>query len=320
MNVGLLRIAVACLLIGVCGACSTVQVPLPANVAPRVELTAVPFFPQSRYQCGPAALATVLGASGIAVAPEQLTSEVYLPARRGSLQVELLAAMRRRERIPFVLAPTLAALVSELDAGRPVLVLQNFGLAIAPRWHYAVVVGYEADTNRFILRSGTKQRLVLAASRFEGTWNRAGNWAVMALRPGELPADAEPQRYFEAVSAVESAGRQRTAELAYRTALERWPDDLRAWLGLGNIAASERRWPQAETAYRHALQQQPDHVAARNNLAMALYEQGCRRAAEMEITRAIASAGTGPLAVEVADSARQIRANRATADDVACQR
>jgi hypothetical protein len=61
----------------------------------RVELTEVPFFPQTEYQCGPAALATVLAASGAKVTPDELVPQVYLPERKGSLQVEMLAAARR---------------------------------------------------------------------------------------------------------------------------------------------------------------------------------------------------------------------------------
>ena len=40
-----------------------------------VELAQTPFFPQDRYQCGPAALATVLGAAGVHVTPEELVPE-----------------------------------------------------------------------------------------------------------------------------------------------------------------------------------------------------------------------------------------------------
>ncbi|MEO7385334.1 MAG: hypothetical protein ABIX37_00195, partial [Gammaproteobacteria bacterium] len=51
---------------------------------PRHELTGVPFFPQTIHQCGPAALATVLGASGVIATPDELAPLVYLPGRRGS--------------------------------------------------------------------------------------------------------------------------------------------------------------------------------------------------------------------------------------------
>ena len=68
---------------------------LPQGLPERVELKEVPFFPQTEYQCGPAALATALAAAGVKVTPEDLVSQVYLPERKGSLQIEMLAAARR---------------------------------------------------------------------------------------------------------------------------------------------------------------------------------------------------------------------------------
>ena len=61
-----------------------------AEVFPQpVELTTVPFFPQEEYQCGPAALATVLTWTGVNVTPAELAPQVYLPERQGSLQLEI---------------------------------------------------------------------------------------------------------------------------------------------------------------------------------------------------------------------------------------
>jgi hypothetical protein len=77
---------------------------LPADAPRSIELAATPFFPQEDFQCGPAALATVLVASGIAVTPEALAAEVFIPERRGSLAIELIGAARRHGRLPYVLA------------------------------------------------------------------------------------------------------------------------------------------------------------------------------------------------------------------------
>ena len=68
----------------------------PQDLPARLELADVPFFPQVEYQCGPAALATALASSGVAVTPGDLVSQVYIPARKGSLQIEMMAAARRR--------------------------------------------------------------------------------------------------------------------------------------------------------------------------------------------------------------------------------
>src|SRR6266403_1280816 len=70
----------------------------PPLLSGAVEMDQSPFFPQEAFQCGPAALATTLNAAGISAMPEDLARQVFLPARRGSLQVEMLAAARRRVR------------------------------------------------------------------------------------------------------------------------------------------------------------------------------------------------------------------------------
>jgi hypothetical protein len=76
--------------------------------AGKAELTEVPFFPQQQYQCGPAALATVMSASGIDITPEQLSRQVYLPQRQGSLQIEMMSAPRRHGMLSLRLAPQLS--------------------------------------------------------------------------------------------------------------------------------------------------------------------------------------------------------------------
>src|SRR5437763_1585351 len=59
----------------------------PQGVPLTTELKSVPFFPQEDYQCGPAALATVLAYTGTSVTPEALVKQLFVPARQGSLQL-----------------------------------------------------------------------------------------------------------------------------------------------------------------------------------------------------------------------------------------
>ncbi|MEX1237141.1 MAG: PA2778 family cysteine peptidase, partial [Pseudomonadales bacterium] len=122
-----------------------------------VSLTEVPFFPQQAYQCGPAALATLLQTSQVNVSPDALVPLVYLPARRGSLQIEMLAASRTFGRIAYRLSPSLTNVLKQVQGGRPVLVMQNLGLSWYPRWHYAVVVGYDLPRREIVLHSGIKE-------------------------------------------------------------------------------------------------------------------------------------------------------------------
>ena len=247
-----------------------------------IELDDTPFFPQQEYQCGPAALATVLVDSGVTVHPDELTPKVYLPERHGSLQPELLAASREHGRIPYVIPPEFPALLAEVSRGRPVLVLQNLGMQLVPAWHYAVVVGFSRERGEMILRSGTDERRVTRAGVFANTWRRGGNWGVVALEPGELPATDDSAGYLRAVAAAEAVGRGDLSEPSYAAAVERWPDSSLAWLGLGNSAHARGDSATAEHLYRRALQVEPENAAALNNLASAIAELGrCGEAREL---------------------------------------
>lgn len=252
---------------------------LPSDVAElearhtSVELLETPFFPQERYQCGPAALATVLSSSGAHVPMQDLIDRVYLPGRQGSLQLEMLAATRSLGRLPYPVDGTLRALWNELAAGRPVLVLQNLGVSAIPRWHFAVVVGIDPERDEIVLRSGVDRRRVASITTFLRTWRRSDYWGFVVLRPDELPANVDRQRYLKAVAALEQAGRAEDVAVAWGVAIKRWPGNHVALFGLGNSELARGHNAAAERYYRELLELDPQSVAARNNLAIALAEQ-----------------------------------------------
>ena len=279
---------------------------LPASAPRAIELGATPFFPQEEYQCGPAALATLLVASGVDVVPADLAPEVYLPERRGSLSLELVGAARRHGRLPYVLASTADEMVGELEAGRPVLVLQNLGAARLPRWHYAVLIGYDAGRNVAILRSGGERRLEMKWQRFAGAWHRGGRFALTTLRPRDVPEHAEPARYIAAAAGLEAAGQRRAAAAAYDAAIARWPKEPHAWLGRGNVAYADGDRAAAADAWSRAVMLDPDDAAARNNLAELLLEAGCLDESRRQIERASALAAGTPLEPAVAESRSRI--------------
>lgn len=239
-----------------------------------VELTATPFYPQERFQCGPAALATVLESSDVAVDLDVLVSKVYIPGRKGSLQVELMAATRTSGRLPYVLDQSLSALVGELQEGRPVIVLQNLGIAAIPRWHFAVAIGYDGISDSVILRSGTEKRRLTGIALFLRTWERGDYWAMSVLAPGELPRNVSRERYFAAVAGLEQIGMHAQAAEYWSGALQQWPDDAIALFGLGNAQLHVGNYDLAENTYRRLLAVRPDLSIASNNLAVALARSG----------------------------------------------
>lgn len=291
MTQRLLALALALLLLAGCASQTRALLAAPRAGPQQQELSATPFHAQERYQCGPAALAMVLGAAGIATPPEALVDEVYLPGREGSLQIELLAAGRRHGALSVPIAPRLEALLAELDAGHPVLVLQNLSLPIAPKWHYAVVIGYDIGRGEVILRSGTTRRMMMPLSTFEHTWSRSGFWGMVALAPGQLPASASLAELQPALIAYEKAAPPLSSHLAYRAALQRWPDTLALQLGLGNSAYASGDRKAAAEAFRRAAAAHPSHGAAFNNLAVVLGELGQLDEARAAAQTAIALGG-----------------------------
>lgn len=247
-------------------------VDLPADT--HIELKDTPFFPQNKYQCGPAALATVLQQTHLTVTPEELVPEVYLPDRRGSLQSEMIATVRRHGRMPYVIEPGLAALVQHLRDRYPVLVLQNLGVDFLPVWHYAVVIGYSSYEKEFVLRSGRSRRLTMSVDRFKTSWDAGGNWGLIVLDPNARPKNLDAHHYLKTVSQLEELEKMDTALSAYTSAVAEWPDNPIAWFGLGNAYYHQRSFDQALVAYRHVISLKPGYPPAVNNLAITYAELG----------------------------------------------
>lgn len=258
----------------------------------RHELTDIAFYPQKIHHCGPAALATVLDASGVAVTPNELAKQTYLPGRKGSLSLELLATPRHYNRLAYKLQPELSHLFQEVVQGYPVLVLQNLGLKWIPRWHYAVVVGFDLDEQHIVLRSGRHERVITELPVFERTWRRGGHWAMTVLKPGEIPAVPHALPYLHAIIGLGRTGQWASASVSYERAVEQWPDNLTAWMGLGNSRYALGEITAAEQAYRTALQLDPQYAPAHNNLAQTLAVQHRWPEAETHALKAVELGGT----------------------------
>jgi hypothetical protein len=261
--------------------CSTVHqsrqtlTDLPDDLPTAIELSQTPFYPQTEYQCGPAALATVLQSHHVDVSPQMLSSELYIPARKGSLQVEIAVTARRYGMLPYPLKPVFTDLLAEIAAGNPVLVLQNLGFDWWPQWHYAVVIGYDIKSHELTLRSGTTKRWQTTFTTFERTWKRADNWALVIVPAGEMPATASITVYLKTAYAFEQTGLTLQALDAYRAAANTWPADSSSWQALGNMAYQAGNYDEAVSSLLMASGLSPDDTVAWNNLAYALHMKGC---------------------------------------------
>jgi tetratricopeptide (TPR) repeat protein len=253
---------------------------------PSAYIASVPFYAQSQYQCGPASLAMTLQWAGAAVNPEQLVSAVYTPGRKGSLQSGLIAAARRHGKLAYPFKG-LACLLREVAAGRPVIVLQNLGLKWFPRWHYAVVVGYDLDQHVVVLHTGTRAWRRVGLKTFAHTWKRADDWGLLVLPAGQMPQCAQENRYLNAAFGLQIAGHTQAAINAFDSALRQWPHSADASIALGNALYAQGSTPKAIRAYHRAIQIEPQNADALNNLAHLLAESDALDEAESMAVRAV---------------------------------
>lgn len=275
--------------------CATPQVSAlsdqwPADLPAQVQLTQTPFFTQNDFECGPASLAMAFSAAGVPTTPDALVDQVYLPGKKGALQVEMLATTRRNGLLPYVLAPELGALLREVTAGHPVIVFQNLSLPVYPVWHYAVVIGYDRERNLLRLHSGVSANTEESLYTFERTWARGNYWAMVALQPGKLPATAQPDALVQSVAALERL-HPAAALQTYTAALQQWPTHRGLLLGAGNAAYAVGQTSLAQQNYARLVQAHPDFADGWNNLAQALLDLHRPDEARQAIDRAVSLGG-----------------------------
>jgi tetratricopeptide (TPR) repeat protein len=246
------------------------------NLPPSYALDHLPFYPQIEDQCGPASLATMLSARDVHVEPETLRGKIYIPGKQGSVTTEIIARARKYGMVVYPLAPELPDILTEISGGNPVLVMQNLGYNWMPRWHFSVVIGYNLELRRVILRSGNEASHEVDFDLFIKTWDRAQRWAVVITDPTQLPATAKERIYIGAVNQLEQVNEKHAALTAYQTALARWPKNALANFGAGNTAYTLGRFHLAQAYFAHYLTLQPDSAEGWNNMAYSLMQLKCK--------------------------------------------
>ena len=147
------------------------------------EIQNVPFYPQEEYFCGPTTLAEILSFYDKDIAPELVAPTLFIPDRQGSLQVEMVSSVRQYGMLGYAVQGNLNQLLSLVSEDSPVIVLQNQRLSWYPLWHYALVIGYDLETETMILHTGVTERRIVSMELFENTWRKGDYWMLAALPP-----------------------------------------------------------------------------------------------------------------------------------------
>lgn len=230
-------------------------------------LNTVPFWPQTEYQCGPAAMTMALNAQSVKVTPVELIPQLYIPTKQGAITPEMLAVTRFYQKIPLKLNGTLTDIIRHLKAGRPVIILQNLGLDVLPKWHFAVVVGVDFAAQQWILHSGEDAFRRMDFGVFERTWARGDYWSMVVMSFDEVPQAEDLHAYGLAMVDFEQLGQVDLAKLGYAQMLKRQPNHFLAQMGLANLAYQQGDFETAKTHFERLAARYAKDPSVWNNLA-----------------------------------------------------
>ena len=267
----LAKALVLSVMVGACAPAVPLMDPTLDKLPARAEVDGVPLILQRDHYCGPAALAMVLTWAGLPAAQEDIARLSFSPGARGTYRSDLVGAARRLGYLAVPLTDS-GRLLDEVAAGHPVIVFQNLSLGIAPRWHYAVVVGYDTTRKEIILHSGELERTRMDFAVFQRTWARGEYWAIVVLPPGELPAVKDEETTLRAVVGLESAGKPAAAKRAYAAGSAHWPENWLWQFGRGNAAYAQGDLRAAEDAFLAAQRLAPSVPEIQNNLTQVRRE------------------------------------------------
>lgn len=218
----------------------------------------------------------------------ELDERTLIPAKGGTLQVELVSTARANGLLVYPLEPTFDALLSELGKQHPVIVLVNRGYSWYPLWHYAPVTGYDVQKRTILMHFSDRPNEALPIATFAALWKRSGNWGVVLMPPGHLlPVSASPKTLLRAAYDLEKTGMTDDAIIAYQSALLRWPKDIDIHFALANAYYHSHQLTKAEQSYRKLLSLEPAHPLALNNLADLLCRTGRSNDALRVIRKAV---------------------------------
>ncbi|MDY0403149.1 PA2778 family cysteine peptidase [Sulfurovum sp.] len=217
----------------------------------------------------------------------ELDARTLIPEKGGTLQIELMATSRANGLLAYTLEPTFDALLRELKEQHPVIVLLNRSYAWYPLWHYAPVTGYDKQNQTISMHFSDQPNEAISVATFKRLWERSGNWGVVLLPPGYLPATASPEAFLRAAYDLEKTGISNDAIIAYKRALERWPKEVDLLFALANACYNAKQFAEAEKYYRRLLSIEPNHPLALNNLADLLCHRGRQNEAMAMIKKAV---------------------------------
>jgi ABC-type bacteriocin/lantibiotic exporter with double-glycine peptidase domain len=147
-------------------------------------LADVPFFPQEKYECGPAALASVLNYNGVNSTPEEIAAAIFSRTAKGTLNFDLALYAMGKGLEAEIYAGSMDAIVRSIEKRIPLIVLVDYGFWVYQQNHFMVVVGY--NENGLIVNSGRENLKFIPSGEFLKIWEKTKYWTLSVRAPKNL--------------------------------------------------------------------------------------------------------------------------------------
>lgn len=137
----------------------------------------VPFYPDDRYWCGPAALSALLNYHGSNVSIEDVADSIYSESAKGTVPFDMVWYA---EEIGYDVTKKRgdpASINKWLRRDHPIIVFVDNGNLLYSAHHYMVVVGM--SDHKVIVNSGQTRHKVVSRGDFRSSWAKENNWMMV---------------------------------------------------------------------------------------------------------------------------------------------
>ena len=181
VNVSVHGLFLLAALVGLLVACGpkTIDTIRPGLASRGHHIDGVPFFRQTEYACGPAALAVVLSYHRRAADLAELTGLLVYPALHGTLPMDMERVAKDRGLRTTTAHGDKELLRSSLKKDLPAIVLLDLGFGVFKQPHYVVLTGYDDGNRLYIMHDGATRDRTMPYEELEKYWVRGGRWMLV---------------------------------------------------------------------------------------------------------------------------------------------
>ena len=214
------------------------------NVLPRA---------QTAYQCGPAALGSVLHYWGRNEDADTIGSALYRPGTLGVLNFTLATYAKDLgfwAEMPQADEPDLKEWIRR---GIPPIVMLDTGALWARNYHFVVLRGFNDREQIYYANTGQPDTQAIPYAELRKRWGSPGKWCLIVCPARRVRWEGDAARDRELAFFLERSGDLALAGHWYRASLRKDPDNDIAKFDLGNIYLKTGRWNRAEKIYSELL-------------------------------------------------------------------